>query len=168
MVFPIKKKGRADVRPDFLCVGKGLTGGYLPLSVYSANDVYQAFYAERQKLCAFLHTGNPLARAAAIAKLNMIRNDDVIARNRTLAAHMAEVIAPFADHPDIADVRKTGMIAAMETVWKKSTREPTFGRSDADERHIAMGWSTARGCARSAMSFTSCRRTSLRRRRSIS
>jgi adenosylmethionine-8-amino-7-oxononanoate aminotransferase len=120
---------QANVCPDFLCLGKGLTGGYLPLSVcLTTDDVYEAFYAEYQTLRAFLHshsyTGNPLACSAALATLDIFRDDDVIARNRALAAHMANAIAPFSDHPHIAEVRQTGMIAAMEMVRDKSTREP--------------------------------------------
>ncbi len=115
---------QAGIRPDFLCLGKGLTGGYLPLSVcLTTEDVYQAFYAEYAALKAFLHshsyTGNPLACAAANATLDIFRDDDVIARNRVLADRMATALAPLTDHPHIAEVRQTGMIAAIEMVRKK-------------------------------------------------
>jgi adenosylmethionine-8-amino-7-oxononanoate aminotransferase len=119
---------QAGIRPDFLCLGKGLTGGYLPLSVcLTTDDVYQAFYAEYTALKAFLHshsyTGNPLACTAALATLDIFRTDDVIARNRAIAAHMARAIAPLADHPHVAEVRQTGMIAAIEITRNKATRE---------------------------------------------
>ena len=82
---------QAGIRPDFLCLSKGLTGGYLPLSVVLTTEtVYQAFYDDYVKLTAFLHshsyTGNPLACAAALATLGIFRDEDVIAQNRVLAA----------------------------------------------------------------------------------
>lgn len=120
---------QAGVSPDFMCLSKGLTGGFLPLSaVLTTNEVYQAFYAEYAAGKAFLHshsyTGNPLACRAATATLAIFRDDPVLERNRVLAAHMASRIAPLADHPHVADVRQTGMIAAIELVADKATRRP--------------------------------------------
>ncbi|MET0256767.1 MAG: adenosylmethionine--8-amino-7-oxononanoate transaminase [Luteibacter sp.] len=120
---------QAGVSPDFMCLSKGLTGGFLPLSaVLTTHDVYQAFYAEYAAGKAFLHshsyTGNPLACRAATATLKIFREDPVLERNRVLAAHMATRIAPLADHPHIADVRQTGMIAAIELVADKASRTP--------------------------------------------
>jgi len=85
---------QAGISPDFMCLSKGLTGGYLPLSaVLTGERVYAAFYDEYANLRAFLHshsyTGNPLACTAALATLDIFADDDVIARNRTLAAHLA-------------------------------------------------------------------------------
>ncbi|MFP5384076.1 MAG: adenosylmethionine--8-amino-7-oxononanoate transaminase [Gammaproteobacteria bacterium] len=120
---------QAGVTPDFMCLSKGLTGGYLPLSVTMTTDpVYDAFYDDYATLRAFLHshsyTGNALACTAALATLRIFEEDDVIARNRALAAHMARALSPLADHPQVAEVRQTGMIAAVELVKDKSTREP--------------------------------------------
>jgi adenosylmethionine-8-amino-7-oxononanoate aminotransferase len=120
---------QAGIRPDFLCLGKGLTGGYLPLSAcLTTDDVYSTFYAEYTAHKAFLHshsyTGNPLACAAALATLDIFRDDDVIQRNKTLAAHMASATAHFADHPHVAEVRQTGMILAIEMVQEKNSRTP--------------------------------------------
>lgn len=120
---------QGPITPDFLCLGKGLTGGYLPLSVCMTTDkVYQAFYAEYTAQRAFLHshsyTGNPLACAAALATLDIFHDDDVIARNRALAAHMENATAALRDHAHVADVRQTGMILAIEMVKNKKTREP--------------------------------------------
>ncbi|SEM32562.1 adenosylmethionine-8-amino-7-oxononanoate aminotransferase [Luteibacter sp. UNCMF331Sha3.1] len=120
---------QANVSPDFMCLSKGLTGGFLPLSaVVTTRDVYEAFYAEYAAGKAFLHshsyTGNPLACRAATATLKIFRDDPVIERNRVLAAHMASRIAPLVDHPHVADVRQTGMIAAIELVADKTTRAP--------------------------------------------
>ena len=120
---------QAGITPDFLLLGKGLTGGYLPLSVCLTTDnVYQAFYAEYTAQKAFLHshsyTGNPLACAAANATLDIFRADDVLNRNRQLAAHMAQTTAHFEEHPHVAEVRQRGMILAIEMVKDKKTRTP--------------------------------------------
>jgi len=120
---------QAGIRPDFLCLGKGLTGGYLPLSAcLTTDDVYSTFYAEHNTRKAFLHshsyTGNPLACAAALATLDIFRDDDVLNRNKTLAAHMASATKHFADHPHVAEVRQTGMILAIEMVQEKKSRTP--------------------------------------------
>jgi len=118
---------QAEITPDFLCLGKGLTGGYLPLSVcMTTNDVYEAFYAEYTARKAFLHshsyTGNPLACSAALATLDIFRDDDVIERNRQLAAYMARATSSIAEHPHVSEVRQTGMILAIEMVKEKTAR----------------------------------------------
>ena len=117
---------QAGIRPDFICLSKGLTGGYLPLSVVVTTEpIYQAFYDDYTKLTAFLHshsyTGNPLACAAALGTLAIFRSDDVIARNRALAERMADATADLADHPQVAEVRQTGMILAIEFVKNRAT-----------------------------------------------
>jgi adenosylmethionine-8-amino-7-oxononanoate aminotransferase len=120
---------QAGISPDFLCLSKGLTGGYLPLSaVLTGERVYQAFYDEYAKLTAFLHshsyTGNPLACAAARATLAIFAEEPVIERNRALAAHMRQAVADLADHPHVSEVRQQGMILAIEMVKDKATRTP--------------------------------------------
>ncbi|WP_426663094.1 adenosylmethionine--8-amino-7-oxononanoate transaminase [Rhodanobacter aciditrophus] len=120
---------QANVSPDFMCLSKGLTGGTLPLSVVlTTNSVYEAFYAEYDAGKAFLHshsyTGNPLACSAALATLAIFRDEPVLERNRAQAAHLARRLAPLADHPHVAEVRQTGMIAAVELVADKASRRP--------------------------------------------
>jgi adenosylmethionine---8-amino-7-oxononanoate aminotransferase len=120
---------QAGIRPDFMCLSKGLTGGYLPLStVITTESVYRAFYDEYVRLNAFLHshsfTGNPLACAAARASLAIFREDRVLEANRTLAARMGERAAALADHPHVAEVRQRGMIVAIELTAHKGTRTP--------------------------------------------
>lgn len=120
---------QAGITPDFMCLSKGLTGGYLPLSVVLTNKtVYQAFYDDYEKLSAFLHshsyTGNPLACRAALATLDIFEQDGVIERNRDLARLMAEATAHLNDHPHVAEVRQHGMTLAVEMVKDKATREP--------------------------------------------
>ncbi|MFZ2509322.1 MAG: adenosylmethionine--8-amino-7-oxononanoate transaminase, partial [Steroidobacteraceae bacterium] len=119
---------QAGIRPDFICLSKGLTGGYLPLSVVvTTEDVYQTFYDDYLRLNAFLHshsyTGNPLACAAALATLSIFAEDQVIERNRALAARMTAATAALADHPHVAEVRQTGMILAIETVKDRTSGE---------------------------------------------
>jgi adenosylmethionine-8-amino-7-oxononanoate aminotransferase len=120
---------QAGIRPDFMCLSKGLTAGYLPLStVMTTEAVYAAFYDEYVKLNAFLHshsfTGNPLACAAALASLAIFRDDQVLERNRALAARMGERARALGDHPHVAEVRQRGMIVAIELAANKARREP--------------------------------------------
>lgn len=120
---------QAAVRPDFLCLSKGLTAGYLPLSAVVTTDaIYDVFYDEYTKLNAFLHshsfTGNPLACSAALASLAIFRDDHVLRNNRALAAHMGNRARELASHSHVAEVRQTGMIVAIEMVKNKRTREP--------------------------------------------
>ena len=118
---------QAPVRPDFLCLSKGLTGGYLPVAVtLTTEDVYQAFYDDYETLRAFLHShsynGNALGCAAALATLDIFEQDNVIERNRTLAAYMSEVTAHLQHHPHVGEVRQTGMILAIEMVPERGSR----------------------------------------------
>ena len=119
---------QAAISPDFICLSKGLTGGYLPLSAVLTGDrVYQAFYDDYQKLTAFLHshsyTGNALGCRAALATIGLFQQQDVLGNNRRLAAAMAKTVERFRDHPNVAEVRQTGMIVAIELVKNKQTRE---------------------------------------------
>jgi adenosylmethionine-8-amino-7-oxononanoate aminotransferase len=120
---------QAQITPDFLCLSKGLTGGYLPLAaVLTRDEIYQAFYDDYQNLTAFLHshsyTGNPLGCRAALATLDIFATDNVIERNKSLAAAMTAATAHFAEHPRVAEVRQSGMIVAIELAKNKATREP--------------------------------------------
>src|SRR5690606_39041981 len=106
---------QAAITPDFLCLSKGLTGGYLPLSVVlTRQSIYDVFYDDYATLKAFLHshsyTGNPLGCAAALAPLNIFRDDPVLERNRELSAYMADATASLADPRHVAEVRQHGMI----------------------------------------------------------
>jgi adenosylmethionine-8-amino-7-oxononanoate aminotransferase len=119
---------QATISPDFICLSKGLTGGYLPLSaVLTSDTVYQAFYDDYQNLTAFLHshsyTGNALGCRAALATIGLFQQQDVLGNNRRLAAAMAKAVERFQDHPNVAEVRQTGMIVAIELVKNKQTRE---------------------------------------------
>ncbi len=120
---------QAGVSPDFMCLAKGLTGGYLPLSAVLTTDaVFAAFYDDYQTLKAFLHshsyTGNPLGCAAGLATLDLFERHDTISANRVLADAMAHATERFAEHPQVGEVRQTGMILAIELVKSKAGRVP--------------------------------------------
>ena len=117
---------QGGIAPDFMCLSKGLTGGYLPMSaVMTSQTVYEAFYDEYTTLRGFLHshsyTGNALACAAALATMELFEQRDVLADNRLLAAQMLEAVSPMHDHAHVGDIRQTGMILAIEMV---AQREP--------------------------------------------
>jgi adenosylmethionine---8-amino-7-oxononanoate aminotransferase len=109
---------QAGIAPDFLCLSKGLTGGYLPLSVVlTSNTVYSAFYDD-DVTRAFLHshsyTGNALACRAALAVLDLFRDEDVIATNRARSAKLTALAQPLAAHSKVSRFRNLGMIWAFE------------------------------------------------------
>ncbi len=120
---------QAGISPDFMCLSKGLTGGYLPLSVVlTSNAIYDCFYHDYRHLKAFLHshsyTGNPLGCRAALATLEIFRDDNVIENNKQLAAAMRTATAHLVDHPHVSEVRQTGMIVAIEMCKDKHSRTP--------------------------------------------
>ena len=119
---------QAGIVPDFLCLSKGLTGGYLPLSVVLTTDqVFAAFYDDSSAR-AFLHshsyTGNPLACRAALATLDLFAEDDVIADNRALSSRLTARAQELARLPAVRNFRHLGMIWAFEA----DTTDPGFAR----------------------------------------
>jgi len=109
----------ADISPDFMTLSKGLTGGYLPLSVVMTTDkVYNAFYCDYNEHKAFLHshsyTGNPLACAAALATLEIFENTDVLGENEKKRVYIAQKIEKFKTLPNVKEIRQQGMVAAIE------------------------------------------------------
>ncbi len=114
--------------PDFLCLSKGITGGYLPLScVLTTDDVYAAFYADdtaRGFLHSHSYTGNALACAAALAVLDLFRDEQTIARNRERATTWRRALAPVAGNPRVRAFRQCGMIFA----WEVAAAPPDFAR----------------------------------------
>jgi adenosylmethionine-8-amino-7-oxononanoate aminotransferase len=109
---------QGGITPDFLCLSKGITGGYLPLSVVmTTSDVYDAFYDDalaRGFLHSHSYTGNPLACRAALAVLDIFEADRVIETNRIKAAAMSTRLQALAHHPRVSDFRNTGMVWAFE------------------------------------------------------
>ena len=118
-----------QVRPDLLCLSKGLTGGYLPLAATLATDeIYDAFLGEPHACRTFYHghtyTGNPLAAAAALASLRLFEDNRVLDNVQEIAAVMAQHLAAIADLPHVGDVRQKGVMAGIELVRDKRTGEP--------------------------------------------
>jgi adenosylmethionine-8-amino-7-oxononanoate aminotransferase len=110
---------QAEISPDFMLLSKGLTGGYLPLSVVlTTNEIYSAFYCDYNEHKAFLHshsyTGNPLACSAALATLDIFENEDVLGENRKKSLHIAKSFDRFRVLPNVKEVRQTGMVTAIE------------------------------------------------------
>ena len=109
---------QAGITPDFLCLSKGISGGYLPLSVVLTNDrTYSAFYDDAT-VRGFLHshsyTGNALACRAALATLDIFSEDDVLASNRARGDRLEARLLPLASHPKVRHFRRRGMIHAFD------------------------------------------------------
>lgn len=114
-------------QPDFMCLSKGITGGYLPLSaVLTSDHIYQAFYDDSTKK-AFLHshsyTGNPLACSAALATLAIFETDDVL-QNNQLTSERINTHAVLLNDLPLQHFRHQGMIWAFDVV----TKNPQFAK----------------------------------------
>jgi adenosylmethionine-8-amino-7-oxononanoate aminotransferase len=116
---------QGGITPDFMCLSKGLTGGYLPMSaVLTSESVYQTFYDDYTSLRGFLHshsyTGNALACAAALATLDIFDQQPVLEDNERTAQTMRAAVAGLEDHPHVGEIRQCGMILAVEMVADKA------------------------------------------------
>lgn len=120
---------QANITPDFLCLSKGITGGYLPLSVVMSSDlIYEAFYSdqiERGFLHSHSYTGNALACRAALATLNIFDEQHIIAANRALSTAIGKASQGIASHPRVRNFRNVGMIWAFEV----ETVDASFARN---------------------------------------
>ena len=123
---------QANIWPDFVCLSKGISGGYLPLSLVMTRDsIYQAFYdadVRRGFLHSHSYTGNPLACRAALATLAIFEEDDVLARNRVRADQLTAALAPLASHDKVRNFRQRGMIWAFDAVLDAPEQGATFSR----------------------------------------
>ncbi|WP_376739649.1 adenosylmethionine--8-amino-7-oxononanoate transaminase [Bhargavaea beijingensis] len=121
---------QAGISPDFMCLSKGLTGGYLPLSVVMTTDeVYDAFYDDYQTMKAFLHshsyTGNPLACSVALEVLRIFEDERYIGQIQEKAAYMRKRATElFVHQSHVGEYRQTGMVGAIELVMEKATNKP--------------------------------------------
>jgi adenosylmethionine---8-amino-7-oxononanoate aminotransferase len=106
------------VWPDFLCLSKGISGGYLPLSLVLSRDaIYEAFYDDdttRGFLHSHSYTGNPLACRAALATLDLFAADDVLAANARKSARLSEALAPLGARDEVRHLRQRGTIFAFD------------------------------------------------------
>jgi adenosylmethionine-8-amino-7-oxononanoate aminotransferase len=130
--------GNVAAIADFLCLSKGITGGYLPLScVLTRDEIYAAFYDDataRGFLHSHSYTGNPLACRAALAVLDIFEQDDVIAANRVKATRFTALLTEVAAHPRVRNFRHTGMIWAFDV----ADATPGFA-DDFHRRALARG-----------------------------
>ena len=115
------------VTPDLLCVAKGLTGGYLPLAAtLTTETIYEAFLGEYEK--TFFHghsyTGNALGCAAALANLEIFKKEKTLARVKKRSKMLQTLLKPLTELPIVGDIRQCGMMAGIELVKNKKTREP--------------------------------------------
>ncbi|MBI3742776.1 MAG: aminotransferase class III-fold pyridoxal phosphate-dependent enzyme, partial [Chloroflexi bacterium] len=121
--------GLESVTPDIMVLGKGITGGYLPLSATIATDkVYRAFYdaAHPEKTLFHGHTyaGNPIACAAAMASLDIFESEPVLERVRARTKTLKSLLhAAFADHPNVGEIRQQGLMVGIELVANRATRD---------------------------------------------
>jgi adenosylmethionine---8-amino-7-oxononanoate aminotransferase len=109
------------VAPDLLCLAKGLTGGYLPLAATLASErIYEGFLGRHEEFRTFFHghtyTGNPLACAAALATLDVFREERTLERLRGKTRLLADLLEPVAEHPAVREVRRRGFMVGIELV----------------------------------------------------
>ena len=119
----------AEVKPDFLCLSKGITSGYLPFAAtLTTEEIFRAFYADYAERKTFFHghtyTGNPLGAAAALASLEVFEEERVLERAGELIPLFHKRLEEFGKLGIVGDVRCIGLIGALELVRDKSTKEP--------------------------------------------
>ena len=123
---------QAGIWPDFLCLSKGISGGYLPLSlVLTRDEIYQAFYSTdvtRGFLHSHSYTGNPLACRAALATLAIFREDDVLKKNKVRAERLTAALSPLTEDERVRHFRQRGMIWAFDAIEPDPARAATFSR----------------------------------------
>ena len=118
-----------EVAPDFLCLGKGLTGGYLAMAATLTTDaIWQAFLGTYADSRTFFHGhtygGNPLAAAVALASLDVFDEEQTLQKLPEKAARLAWHLNRLAAHPHVGDVRQRGLMAGIELVRDRATNEP--------------------------------------------
>ena len=121
---------QAAIWPDFLCLSKGISGGYLPLSLVMTTDkVYAAFMSpqtERGFLHSHSYSGNPLACRAALATLDIFDDDDVIETNRHKAAQLAQAAEALHEFEEVINLRQTGMVLAFDAKTERADFSAAF------------------------------------------
>ena len=121
----------ADVRPDIMCLSKGITAGYLPLGATLTTDkIYNAFYGDYKEKKTFYHghtyTANPISCSAALASLEVFKEEDTLSRIKGFIPLFHKNLERFRGLKFVGDVRYVGMIGALELVKDKETKRP-FG-----------------------------------------
>jgi adenosylmethionine-8-amino-7-oxononanoate aminotransferase len=118
----------AGIKPDLMCVSKGITSGYLPLGVTLTTDkIYNAFYADYKENKTFYHghtyTANPICCSAALAALKVFEEEKTLEKVRNIMPLFAAGLERFRQLPAAGDVRYIGLIGAVELVKDKKTKK---------------------------------------------
>jgi adenosylmethionine-8-amino-7-oxononanoate aminotransferase len=116
-----------NVSPDLMCVGKGITGGYLPLAAtFATEDIFDAFLGEPHENKTFFHghtyTGNPLACAAALASLELFKKNNLIERLQVKSRMLSELLESLRALKHVGDIRQKGFMVGVELVAEKEGR----------------------------------------------
>ncbi|MBR1616528.1 aspartate aminotransferase family protein, partial [bacterium] len=120
----------ASITPDIMCISKGLTGGYMPMScVISTQKIYDAFYDEYNNHKAFMHShtyaGNPLGAACGLGVLDVLETGEIQRHLKNVTPYFNEIICErFLPLKHTGEVRHIGLINAIELVLDKKTKTP--------------------------------------------
>jgi adenosylmethionine-8-amino-7-oxononanoate aminotransferase len=140
---------QASIKPDFICLSKGLTGGFLPLSaVLTTDEVYAQFYDDsvaRGFLHSHSYTGNPLACRAALAVLDEFASRDVLADNTARAVQLDALFAPISADVRTANARRLGMIWAWDVPDAPTTFAARFANTALAQGALIRPITTAQG-----------------------
>lgn len=125
-MFAVEHEG---VKPDFLCLAKGITGGYLPLAAtLTTEEVFAGFQGAYRDFRTFFHghsyTGNPLACAAAVANLELFHRERILEQLPEKIEFLAEELIRFSSHPHVLEVRGKGMMVGIELIQDKAQQIP--------------------------------------------
>jgi len=130
---------RVGITPDFLCLAKGLTGGYLPMAAtLTTQKIFNSFLGEYEEFKTFFHghsfTGNQLGASAALASLNMLQTKQSVHSRAVLQKTMADELKSLWSLPNVGDIRQVGLVAGIELVRDWQTRQPFTLREQAGIR----------------------------------
>jgi len=120
--------GQEGIQPDFLCLAKGLAGGYMPLAAtLTTNEVFDAFLGRYDEFKTFFHghsfTGNPLAAATALASTQLLSERQSLEHRLELESAFHDVLEELWSSPHVGDIRQVGLVAGIELVRNWRTRE---------------------------------------------
>jgi len=115
------------ISPDFMCVAKGITGGYLPLAAtISTDEVFNGFLGQFDEFRTFFHghtyTGNPLACAVAIESVNLFKKEKLLNKLQQKISFLDKALERFADLPHVGEVRQKGFMVGIELVKSRKTK----------------------------------------------
>jgi adenosylmethionine-8-amino-7-oxononanoate aminotransferase len=130
------------IEPDFICLAKGITGGYLPLAAtVTTEKVFKGFFGRFDENKTFFHghtyTGNPVACAAAVENLDLFKRERVIEKMGDKIALLRNELERFKDMPYVGEVRQRGFMVGIELVKNKKTKKPFAASESMGQKVIA-------------------------------